>query len=347
MTNRPRRIRLVHLDGKLPNLALMSLSAFWKSEGHEVTFTRSPSRQLGEPDYDEVYASAIFTKSAPLVAELRRWWPDAIVGGTWQNLRGPNGKDLNPKVSDIVPTQFTALDYSAYPEFKASLGFSQRGCRFRCSFCFVPWKEGRPNTFSTIDSIWRGPGHVKHLHILDNDFFGSPEWPDRIDEIRRGDYKVCLNQGVNLRIISDKQAAALASIQYRNDAFTRRVLYTAFDSLDDHRVFFRGVDRLAEHGIPPSHLMSYMLVGYEENETWERIWERFHAMTARGIKPYVMLHDDALGRPEDGDAPTWKALKRLQRWANMGLYRTVPWDEYRTSYKTSRHAPDARQDILL
>ena len=65
------RVRLTHIDGHLPNLALMSLSAWHKAQGDEVHFHRSPSRQLGEPDYDVVYASAIFTKSAPLVAELR------------------------------------------------------------------------------------------------------------------------------------------------------------------------------------------------------------------------------------------------------------------------------------
>lgn len=342
------RIRICHIDGKLPNLALMSLSAFLKSEGHEVTFTRSVTRHLDEPEYDQVYASAIFTKSAPLVEELRRWWPDAIVGGTWQNLRGENGEDLNPKLSDIVPTQFTDLDYSAYPDFTASLGFLSRGCRFRCGFCVVPSKEGRPNTFSPVHQIWRGPGHPKTLHILDNDFFGSPQWEQRLSEVRDGGFRICLNQGINLRIISDRQAAALATVEYRNDAFTRRMLYTAFDSLEDHRVFFRGVDRLAEHGIPSSHLMSYMLVGYEKGETWERIWTRFNAMTERKIKPYVMLHDDAKSREDGGEAPTWKELKALQRWVNMGLYRSVPdFADYRVSFKTARHAPNAEQMELL
>ena len=342
------RCLLVHVDGKLPNLALMALSAWLKAEGHDVTFTSKVTPELGDQHYDKVYASAIFTKSAPLVEQLLKWWPEAEVGGTWRNLRGPNNEDLNPKISDIVPTQFTELDYSAYPKFRSSLGFAQRGCRFACSFCFVPWKEGRPNTFSTIDSIWRGQGHPKQLHILDNDFFGSPECPDRIEEIRHGKFKVCLNQGINLRIISDKQAAALATIEYRNDAFSRRMLYTAFDNLQDHRVFFRGVDRLAEHGIPSSHLMSYMLVGYEKDETWERVWLRFNAMIERKIKPYVMVHEDAKLRRDDEGSPTWKDLRALARWVNMGLYRRIPdFRDYRVSFKTSRHVPDPRQMSLM
>lgn len=342
------RIRITHLDGALPNLALMSISAWMKAQGHDVFFTRSPTRELGEPEYDEVYASAIFTKSAPLVHELLKWWPNAIVGGTWTDVRGENGEDLNPRVTSIVPSQFTGIDYDIYPEFTASLGFSQRGCRFRCSFCRVPGLEGRPNSFSPIHSIWRGPGHPKHLHLLDNDFFASPEWRDRIAEIRDGDFKVCFSQGLNIRIISHEQAAALATVKYRDDSFKRSRLYTAWDNLGDERVFIRGVDRLAEHGIPPHHLMVYSLVGFFEDESWEGIWHRHNRMVERGIKPYVMIHENAKQRPEGGSLPTWRELKALQRWVNMGLYRTVPdFADYRVSYKTDRHAGDARQMGLI
>lgn len=343
-----KRIRITHIDGALPNLALMSISAWMKAQGHEVHFKRTPSRELGEPEYDEVYASAIFSKSAPLVEELKRWWPDAIVGGTWTDQRGDSGEDLNPKVTSIVPSQFTALDYDIYPEFTASLGFTQRGCRFRCSFCRVPGLEGRPNSFSPIHSIWRGPGHPKHLHLLDNDAFSSPEWRDRIAEIRDGDFKVCFSQGLNIRIISHEQAAALATIKYRDNAFKRSRLYTAWDNLGDERVFFRGVDRLEEHGIPPHHLMTYSLVGYFPDETWEGIWHRHHRMVERGIKPYVMIHEDAKMRPEGGSLPSWNELKALQRWVNMGLYRTVKdFSDYRVSHKTARHGIDERQIALI
>src|SRR6266436_1647510 len=34
-------------------------------------------------------------------------------------------------------------DYSLYPKFTGSLGFTQRGCRLSCKFCVVPIKEGK------------------------------------------------------------------------------------------------------------------------------------------------------------------------------------------------------------
>ncbi len=64
------------------------------------------------------------------------------------------------------------LDYSIYPDFTASLGFTQRGCRLSCKFCVVPQKEGKNRSTQTIAEIWRGAGHPRNLHLLDNDFFG-------------------------------------------------------------------------------------------------------------------------------------------------------------------------------
>lgn len=301
-------VRLTQLDGKLPNLALMRLSAFHKARGDSVAFFRTPYRQLGEPEYGAVYGSAIFSFTRDRVERMRREFPDALIGGT--------GGDRALNVEAVVG-DFVGLDYEPWPDFRASIGFTQRGCRLACKFCVVPEKEGKPWSAATVADIWRGPGHPKHLHLLDNDFFGEPKWPKRIAEIRDGDFRVCFNQGINVRAITDEAAAALASIEYRDDGFTKRRLYTAWDNLKDERVFFDGVDRLERAGVPPTHLMAYMLIGFDKKETWERIHHRFNAMVSRGVRPYPMVFD-----------PARRDLKRFQRWAVTGLYRAVPFAEY-------------------
>jgi hypothetical protein len=310
-------VRITHIDGKLPNLALMRLSAWHRAQGDRVHFSRSLTRELGEPAYDRVYGSAIFTKSAGEIEAFQNEFPDATLGGT--------GTISLATTEQIAPADFDGLDYSIYPDFTPSLGFTQRGCRLKCGFCVVPKKEGRPTSERTIAQIWRGPGHPKKLHLLDNDFFGNPDWRDRIAEIRDGGFRVCINQGINVRIINDAAAEALASIEYRDDSFKRRRLYTAWDNIGDERVFFRGVDRLEQHGVPPTHLMAYMLVGYAEGETMDAIFHRFHLMTARGILPYVMPFN-----PKRAD------LMAFARWVNLGLYRIVPWADYDVSFKSKR-----------
>lgn len=97
--------------------------------------------------------------------------------------------------------------------------------------------------------------------------------------------------------------------------------------LKDQQVFFAGIDRLEKAGIPPSHVRAYMLIGFDKHETWDRIWYRFNRMVERDIEPYAMVFH----RP--GESPR-ADLKCFQRWTNRGLYRIVPWADYRRQTKS-------------
>lgn len=326
------RIRLTQIDGSLPNLALMKLSHWHKARGDEVVFTRQAERDMFEGDYDVVYGSAIFRFSAAKIERFLQAWPDAILGGT--------GTDSQRTVENIIG-RHEHYDYSLYPAFVPSIGFTQRGCRLSCKFCVVPAKEGKPRSVNTIADIWRGEGHPKRLHLLDNDFFGQELWPDRIAEIRAGGFKVCLNQGINVRHLSPAAAEAIASVEYRDDAFQERRLYTAWDNLKDEAVFFRGVEMLEAAGVPAKHLRAYMLIGWDKHETWDRIHHRFGRMVERGIEPFPMVYDCRASDPA-----RYHGLKRFQRWAVTGLYRACQFSAYDAGMKRPERA-EADQMALL
>lgn len=313
-----KAIRLTQIDGKLPNLALMRLSAHYKSRGYDVHFTRKVKKDLFEPEYEKVFASTIFSFSASRIERFRQEFPTAIIGGT--------GSGNTQTLEEMVPGIGLDFDYSLYPDYDYSIGFLQRGCRLKCKFCVVPTKEGKPRQEMAVAELWRGEGHPKKLHILDNDFFGVPGWHQHVEDIRAGGFKVCLNQGINVRLITEEGAEALASIEYRDDGFKRRRIYTAWDNYGDEGIFFRGIDKLERAGIPGDHVMAYMLVGYDQKETWERIFDRFNKMTTRGILPYPMVYDQ-----------NRKDLKAFQRWVVMGLYRTVPFSEYNSSIRRHKY----------
>lgn len=112
------RVRVTQLDGKLPNLALMRLAAWHREQGDDVHWRRGVTRQLDEPDYDLVYGSAIFSTTEKAARLFAQQFPGALVGGS--------GGDSGLRVEDIVPSQFTALDYSGYPDFDASIGYDDR-----------------------------------------------------------------------------------------------------------------------------------------------------------------------------------------------------------------------------
>ncbi len=310
-------IRLTHIDGKLPNLALMKLCHWYRAKGDQVYLERSPNPGLFEPSYDLVYGSSIFQWSKPVIERLREAYPEAQIGGTGTEFMGWDVESV------ICETEYEYYDYSIYPEYPFSLGFTQRGCRLNCGFCVVPKKEGKPRSVNTLVDIYR-VGTPKCVVLLDNDFFGQPEnqWRGRIEEIRDGDYKVSFNQGINIRMITPESAHAIASIRYYDDQFKTRRIYTAWDNLGQESVFFKGFNALVEAGVKPRHVMVYMLVGYKPGETMEEILYRFHKLKDAGCLPYPMVYDS-----------TNKLLKRFQRWAIWRYHQFINWEDYQKELK--------------
>ena len=246
--------------------------------------------------------------------------------------------DTKQSRSSLAFPETEAIDYSIYPKFSASIGFTQRGCRLRCGFCVVPWKEGKPRTVNTIASLWRGDPYPKHLHLLDNDFFGQPqaEWEAHLDAIKVGGFKVCLNQGINIRMIDEVSAARLGDLPYYDDSFNIRRLYTAWDNVGDEKRFFDGVATLGRHGVPPHHLMAYMLIGWDKRETWDRIFYRFNKMVEMGIRPYPMVYGDRNRTIPMGGCNMKierRTLSEFQRWVIRKAYTFIPFEHYDVNAK--------------
>lgn len=284
-----RKVLLYQLDGKVPNIALMRIAAHHRAKGDvvELRHTGSPLRQLGDAP-DLVYGSAIFEKTRPIVEILRSEFPDAIVGGT--------GVDVASSLEShgITTLDQDYSDYASNPLGNKSIGFTQRGCRLSCSFCVVPKKEGKMRGEQTISDIWRGGEYPRELILLDNDFFGQPEWRKRIAEIREGGFKVSFNQGINARFLCDRMkdseeaAEALVSVDYRDDSMKVKRIYTAWDNRKDEEILFQGLNRLVRHGVKPDHIMVYMLIGYWPGETeMDRVY-RQAKLRAFGCRPYPM-----------------------------------------------------------
>lgn len=309
-------IGLIHCDGKLPNLALMRLSTHFKELGHSVSLFRIP-KEIPWLQMDEIYGSSIFGFSAEK-RERFNGMPNVHWGGT--------GVDKTSSLNSVAIRDWdmVAPDYSLYPDYHYSLGFTQRGCRLSCKFCVVPIKEGKPKAVGSIENIWRGKPWPKKIVLLDNDFFGQPQdaWEARINELIAGKFRVSFCQGINIRQITPESAAAIAKVQYRDNEFSCRRLYTAWDNLGDEKVFKQGVAIMQDAGIPTKHLMVYMLIGFKNGETFDEIYYRFNEMVKLGCLPYPMVFDHSR-----------KDLKAFQRWVITGLYRACSWQDYRDPRK--------------
>ena len=312
-------IYLIQCDGKLPNLAMMRLSTHFKENSESVTLMRGSGRRSLFDEPGPVYASSIFQFSEPIRQRVVQNFGDSVMfGGT--------GVRVQSSLNEIAVREWDAVspDYSLYPDFPYSLGFTQRGCRLTCKFCVVPKKEGKPKAVGTINDIWRGGKNPKKIILLDNDFFGQPreQWQARLTELRDGGFRVAFCQGINIRQVDEESAAALSTIEYRDNEFQERILYTAWDNLGDEEVFVRGVRLLEAAGIPAKHLRVYMLIGFMPKETFEQVYYRFNKLRDLGCEPYPMLYD-----------MTRKDLKAFQRWVITGLYRACSWQDYRDPRK--------------
>ncbi len=119
----------------------------------------------------------------------------------------------------------------------------------------VPRKEGRVQPVATIAELWRGAPWPRHILLLDNDVLGQPDWAQRLEEMRTGQFRVCFTQGINVRLLTEEAAQALASVYFMDDQFRRRRLYTAWDNRRDEARLFAGLERLVRYGVQPDAIM--------------------------------------------------------------------------------------------
>lgn len=320
-------VLLMQLDGKIPNIALMRIAAHHEASGDTVDFrwvNRIEQARRGMfDDYDRIYASAIFEKTRPIAREVLAYFPGAIVGGS--------GWDEAATLEKIGIAE-KRQDYSIYgDEWRQSIGFTQRGCRFRCSFCKVPAMEGRPREEASIEDIWRGDPWPRELILLDNDFFGQTAWQKRIEEIRGGKFKVSFNQGINARMLTDETAAALASVDYRNANMKERRIYTAWDNRRDEARLLRGLASLTKHGIKPDHIMVYILIGYDHQirsaapSLTEDDFHRHARLREFGCRPYPMPYVRS------------RELVGFQRWVVGAYDKRFSWSDWKAAgYRPER-----------
>lgn len=293
------RIGIVQVDGKLPNLALMQICSYHEQRGDSVSWYEGP---LFAEQYDRVYASKIFGFSK--MPELPM---GSIIGGTGIDFYNR----LPTEIEDCLPS------YTLYPQCAYHLGFSMKGCRFACKFCCVPKKEGRPKANSAIDALLLNPNGGNRLMLLDNDFFGGPDWRVNLDRIIELKLRVCFVQGLNIRIVTVEQAGLLAQCNYINSKFNQRYLTFAWDRFGDGKLVAKGRQICNDAGIPSCHMQFFVLIGFDSTE--EQDYARVMTLREWGCMPFVM--------PYNRSNPYQKAFAR---WVNnRAVFKSCTWKEYK------------------
>jgi hypothetical protein len=311
------KVLLFQLDGKIPNLALLRIAAHHRALGDECELRVAGNEaalqpRFGDERISKVYASAIFTRSQSLANRLQKIWPGAVVGGS--------GIDSPPLlVTSLAKVGIVTRDsdYSVYPRWPHSIGFTQRGCRFTektCGHCSVPLREGNARAEDNILSIWRGHPWPKNLLLLDNDTFGNPNWRAEVAAIREGGFKVCWTQGINARMLSDEVCEAIASVHYSDNDFKIRRIYTAWDNSAHELPLFRGLNALIRYGVKADNIMVFLLCGFHDSAE-DREYRR-RKLRELGCRPYPMPFVRT------------RELVGFQRWVVGAYDKRVAWSDW-------------------
>lgn len=275
------KVVLYDVDSKIPNLALLKLSAYYKSMGYQTILSKK-IRQIPANLY---FASAIFysKKSLEKIKKLKKIYSEKIsIGGT--------GVNLKTKLPDYAEHYFP--DYKLYDHTKYALGFLTRGCNKRCAFCVVPKKEGylQPN-YSTFDDFI--PKGQQNVMLLDNNLLASPNAHDLLDEIAKRQLNVNFSQTLDIRYLTDNIFHKLRMVNSVNSKFTRKMIYFSCNTLKQAEWFTRKSDKLKSFG----REQVTVVIMYGFNTRLSEDFQILKKMKELGLVPFVQEYKPIFGVP--------------------------------------------------
>lgn len=305
------RVGLIDVDGhNFPNIPLMKLSAYHKAQGDDITWY-DPWQGILEP-YDKVYMSKVFSFTKdydkPIYAD------EIIGGGSGYCIQLEDGKEVYRKDMDKdLPNEIEHIypDYSLYGIDDTAYGFLTRGCPRGCDFCHVKAKEGQcSRKVADLDEFWKGQ---KNIVLCDPNILASKDHKDLLQQLIDSKAKVELNQGVDIRLITDKNIDLIRQLKTERFHF-------AFDRWQDKDIVEPKLRMFKDAtGYGRGKVIVFILVNFDT--TLEQDLYRIHLCRELNFSPYVMIYDK-----EHCD----KVYKHLQRWVNnyFIFWRVPTFEEY-------------------
>lgn len=230
------KVVLYDVDSKIPNLALMKLSTYYKSKGYQSIL----SKKIQRIPADLYYASTIFNsqKSLNHVKKLTELYNEKIViGGT--------GVDLKARLPSEADRCFP--DYELYRHTKYALGFLTRGCNKKCTFCVVPQKEGYlQSNYATFDDFV--PKGQQNVMLLDNNLLAASNAIDLLEEIAKRQFNVNFSQTLDIQYLTDEIYEKLIMVSSVNSRFSRQMIYFSCNTLKQAEMFDMQFDKLKNFG---------------------------------------------------------------------------------------------------
>ncbi len=302
-----------------PNLALMKISSFLKSNNHIVELIE---KYENLEDYSLIYISKVFsfTKIPEWVLSLE----NIKKGGTGFYLDG--GDNLSDDIEHMMP------DYSLYNEYidkkirngvsrkrysdylDFSIGFVTRGCFRKCEFC-VNKKYDHAFKHSPIDEFF-DPSR-KFIYLWDDNFFAYSGWKDILDELNSKNRRFQFRQGLDIRLLNEEKVIALSKVKYHGD------FIFAFDHVKDKELIISKLILWRKYVQKSTKL--YVLVAFDSQDEIdiENAFIRIKVLMEYKCLPYVM-------RYESYKYSKYKNLYiQIARWTNQPrIFKKMSFREF-------------------
>lgn len=275
------KIGLIDVDShNYPNLPLMKLSAWHKAQGDSVEWYQP----MFSGHMDIVYMSKVFSFTHDY-----EYFIDAdkiIKGGSGYCIDLVDGKEIYHAERDTqLPYEIEHIypDYSLYPEETKDTahGFLTRGCPIGCDFCHVKSKEGlRSFKVADLSEFWRGQ---KKIVLCDPNTLACKDHMDLLEQLVESKAKVDFNQGVDIRLMNNRNLELLKKIRIDR-------IHFAYDRYQDKDIIEPKLKAFKDAtGYKKQKVLVYILVNFDT--TIEQDLHRIYFVRSLGFQPYPMVYD--------------------------------------------------------
>ena len=303
------------------NLACDRIANYYRQQGYQVLQEQAVS--LFTLKSQKVFLSAIFTSDLSALCRDANLLKEA---GIEIEIGGPAATAMPQYIVEKtgIPPHIGLDDRFEQVPGKYQATFTSRGCRNKCQWCIVPRIEPELKEYDDFPiPIGKNP------YVLDNNILiTSREHQLKVVDKLRNVRNLDINSGFESALFTEEAYQLYSKLHLE-------CFRLAFDSMKVEADFERAVQVLKTHKVDYRKIIVYVLIGFP-GTTFEEAIYRLEKTRSLGCSPYPQrfLPLNSLSRHYVAPGFVDEQLETLRTyWTNPWAWRTVPWEEYKRTYK--------------